>query len=271
MKHIVQFSGGLASAYVAKMVVDEFGKNNTILLFHDTKVEHPDNKKFGEDVCNYIGCDMIEVSDGRDLWELIRKNNTLPSNFIPFCTRILKQEQGKKFIAKHFKNERVTLYNGFGTHEVNRVNSAKKYETDKIKICSYLYDNNITDKMLTDIIVNEWKLKIADPYLKGFSHSNCLPCFKGGQKHFKMVYQYYPEYIEKVVWLEQITGHTVFKKVKKIKNNTGELISKETTLIPMTQLIKKWDEELNYKPQEPILFDEEVSKVNDSYQLEFAF
>ena len=32
MKHIIQFSGGLASAYVAYMISEEFGKTNCILL-----------------------------------------------------------------------------------------------------------------------------------------------------------------------------------------------------------------------------------------------
>jgi len=82
---------------VAKYVADKYGKENTILLFHDTKSEHPDSYRFREQVAKYVGVPITEVSDGRDLWELINDNKSLPSSFIPFCTRILKFEQGEKF------------------------------------------------------------------------------------------------------------------------------------------------------------------------------
>ena len=46
--HIVGFSGGLASAVTANIVAD--ANPCTILLYHDTKTEPPDNDRFRAEV-----------------------------------------------------------------------------------------------------------------------------------------------------------------------------------------------------------------------------
>lgn len=237
MKHIIQFSGGLASAYVAHLCIEEFGKNNCILLNHDTRIEHSDTGKFKNDVCNYLGVDMIELSDGRDLWDLIVDQKALPSNFIPFCTRILKQEQGFKFL-KTFKDKFV-LYNGFGTHEERRVLGSRRIAERKgYTVHSPLFEQNITDKEAMEIIRDDWKIQIPEPYMNGFEHNNCLPCFKGGKAHFKRVWQFYPGSFEKAKWAEGKIGHTVFK----LKRKT------ETLLTPLSELEKRWAEQPKIQP-----------------------
>ena len=97
MKHIVQFSGGAASAYAGWLVAQEFGRENTILLNHNPGAEHEDTQRFLRQVSEHIGVLITDRSDGRDLWKVIEDNHALPSSFIPFCTRILKQEPAEKF------------------------------------------------------------------------------------------------------------------------------------------------------------------------------
>lgn len=87
MKHIIQFSGGAASSYVAWLIAQKYDKKDIILLFHDTKTEHEDAYRFRKQVSEFIGIEITEVSDGRDLWQLIDYNHCLPSSFQPFCTR----------------------------------------------------------------------------------------------------------------------------------------------------------------------------------------
>ena len=90
MKHIVMFSGGAASAYLAKLVVDERGADNTVLLHTPVYAEHPDADRFRKEVSEFIGVEITEQADGRSLWELIADYNALPSHFMPFCTQQLK-------------------------------------------------------------------------------------------------------------------------------------------------------------------------------------
>jgi 3'-phosphoadenosine 5'-phosphosulfate sulfotransferase (PAPS reductase)/FAD synthetase len=106
MKHIVQFSGGAASSYVAWLIAQKEKKEDITLLFHDTKIEHEDATRFRTQVADFIGLPITEISDGRDLWELIDYNNALPSSFIPFCTRV----QQKSIISNWRRQEKNLFY-----------------------------------------------------------------------------------------------------------------------------------------------------------------
>ena len=50
MLHIVQYSGGLASALVAQIILERYGHKKTILMNHNTFTEHLDTQTFKEDV-----------------------------------------------------------------------------------------------------------------------------------------------------------------------------------------------------------------------------
>lgn len=119
MKHIVLFSGGAASSYVAYLVAQEQRKEDIILLHTATYSEHKDADRFRNEVAEYLDLKIKNVADGRNIWELIDDNQCLPSQFIPFCTRILKQEQSEKFYKT--LNEDYILYFGYGVEEWRRV------------------------------------------------------------------------------------------------------------------------------------------------------
>ena len=211
MKHIIQFSGGAASAYVAYLVVKEHGKENTILLFHDTKAEHKDSYRFRSQVSEFLGIPITECSDGRDLWEVIKDNNCLPSQFIPFCTRILKQEPAEKFL-KLLCNDKYILYNGFGVEEFRRVQKVKaRAELLNRVVKSPLFDLKIKNEEVKRIIKDEWKICLPDAY-KYLQHNNCIPCFKAGKSHFKAVWKYFPEEFNKAKEIEKHIGNTVFQE-----------------------------------------------------------
>ena len=146
MKHIVQFSGGAASAYVAKLTINEFGKDNVILLHHDTKAEDPDTYRFIDQVSNYLDKEILDVSDGRSLWEVIEDGNCLPSHFIPFCTQVLKLKPAERFYKTI--TESFVTYNGFGPDEWKRV--AKATARSRIEgrsLCCPLYERNIKNEI----------------------------------------------------------------------------------------------------------------------------
>lgn len=210
MKHIIQFSGGAASAYAAYLVAKEHGKENTILLFHDTKAEHKDSYRFRSQVSEFLGIPITEYSDGRDLWEVIKDNNCLPSQFIPFCTRILKQEPAEKFL-KNF-NEEYILYNGFGVEEFRRVQKVKaRAELLNRTVKSPLFELKIKSEEVKRIIKDEWKICLPEAY-KYLQHNNCIPCFKAGKSHFKAVWKYFPKEFNKAKEMEKLIGNTVFQE-----------------------------------------------------------
>jgi len=211
VKHIVQFSNGAASAWVAWWVLQNYNKENVILLNHDPGAEHPDSKRFQKEVSDFLNHPVVEVSHDKGLWELIKEQNALPSSFIPYCTRILKQEQGEKFL-KTIEGKFI-LYNGFGLEEWRRVQKATaRAEHMGRKVFSPLYENRMTGENAKQIIKNKWKICLPEPY-KYLSHNNCIPCFKAGQGHFVKVAKHFPEEYQKAMEMEEYTGHTVFKKI----------------------------------------------------------
>lgn len=211
MKHIVQFSGGAASSYVGWLVVQKFGKENTILLHQDTKAECDDTKRFLKAVSEHIGVPITEKSDGRDLFQVIDDNNCIPSSFIPFCTTILKLKPAEKYLKS--LTEPYILYNGLGMEEWGRVQKATaRAEALGRTVRSLLWERQISNDEVKRIIRDEWKICLPEAY-KYLSHNNCIPCFKAGQGHFKKVLKHYPEQFAKAVEIEKKLGHTVFKDV----------------------------------------------------------
>lgn len=217
MKHVVLFSGGANSSYVAWLVSQKYKREDIILLHTPTYSEHPDADRFRQQVSDYLKIPITVQADGRSVWQLITDQHCLPSDMIPFCSRILKSEQADKFYKT--MTDDFIIYLGYGIDEWKRVqvNSARL----QVKNIKSEYPIKITDKEIKDIIRTQWKICLPEPYLY-LNHNNCLPCFKGGQQHFYQIWKYYPEYFQKAINAESFTKHTVFK---------------ETSL---TELSKKW-------------------------------
>ena len=212
MIHVIQFSGGAASALVAKLVAEEYGKENVVLLHHDTKAEDPDTYRFLKQVSNRIGVPVVDVSDGRSLWEVIEDNKAIPSDRMPFCTRILKQEPGEYYFRWLERlGIEYTMYNGFGPDEWSRVQRAViRAEAAGRKLKCPLFEQNIGGEEVKRIIREDWKICLPNAY-KTMKHNNCIPCFKAGKASWRKVWEFYPEQFSKAVEMEKKFGHTVFK------------------------------------------------------------
>lgn len=229
MKHICLFSGGAGSAYMSYLVAKEY-PNDTILLHHQTFAEHPSADIFRKRVADYIGLPITYASDGRSLWELIDDNKCLPSQFIPFCTRVLKHEPAEKFYKA--LGEEYIMYIGYSPSEWRRIQKqTARIEHSGKKVKYPLAENNISNDEVKMIIRDEWKICLPDPY-RHLKHNNCLPCFKGGESHFYKVWKYYPEYFQLAVEKEKQLKHTVFKnnsltELSKIWESQCELFTDE--------------------------------------------
>lgn len=210
MKHIVQFSGGVGSAMAAYLVAQKQPKENIILLYHDVPMgQDEDTYRFNDDVSNFLGIPITEVSDGRTLWEVINAHHSLPSMFIPFCTDDLKQKMGEKFYKT--LTEPFILYTGYCIEEKKRVEKAKEKMTRPTEFP--VYEARLTSKQCKQIIANEWGIKLPRVY-KYFEHNNCIPCFKStSYEYWRKVYEYFPERYQLAVKAEQLIGHTHFKQL----------------------------------------------------------
>lgn len=226
MKHIVQYSGGAGSAMAAYLVAQQVPKEDIILLFHDVRGGHDDDiYRFNADVSQFLRLPITEVSDSRTIWDVIKENNCLPSLFIPFCTRILKQEVADRFYGQLssyvnpyseqdlclYPDEPFTLYNGYGVEEGKRIKNNGKAP---YKVEYPVVDAGLTSADCKRIISEEWKIELPRPYLLGFEHNNCIPCWKSTSKaYWKLVWEHYPDRYQMAIEMEEYTGHTHFKKI----------------------------------------------------------
>ena len=208
MKHICLFSGGASSAYMSYLVAQEHGKD-TILLHTPTGAEHPTADIFRQRVAEKIGLPITEAGCGETLWELIGWKKCLPSQFIPWCTQVLKHIPAEKFY-KGIGDDFI-LYIGYGPDEERRLQKqTARFEVAGYKVKYPMFDRKITSEEAKRIIRDKWGICLPDPY-KYIKHNNCLPCFKGGESHFYKVWKFYPEYFKKAIEAEELTNHTVFK------------------------------------------------------------
>ena len=93
LKHIVLFSNGAQSAYTAYLIAKKYGTENLILLYNPTGAEHPDSKRFSDDISRLIGVPITEKSYETDFWGLIESKKFIPNHRVPLCTLQLKKPQ----------------------------------------------------------------------------------------------------------------------------------------------------------------------------------
>lgn len=189
MRHLIQFSTGIASAEVAWRVVAEHGAGNVVLLTADTRVEDPDNWRFAREVVARLGCEWIVLADGRTPMEVGRDEGIVPSNRMAVCSRILKRELMDAWRVEHYTPETCIVYLGFDWTEAHRFTAAERLFapwTAKAPLMDppYLWKQQILDG---------WRERGIEPprlYGYGLAHSNCGGfCVRGGQAQWSRMLQ----------------------------------------------------------------------------------
>ena len=214
MKHVVLFSGGAASSYVAYLLKQDINieEKDIVLLHTPTLSECEDSEKFRLKVARYLKLPMTVWGRGEDIWECIDRNGTLPGHFIPFCTSQLKQEMKEQYF-RYLKRcgEEWIEYVGYGPDEWRRVQkSFARNEAMGRKIQFPLFEKNITGGECKRIISEEWGIRLPSAY-KVLKHNNCIPCFKGGRDYWFLIWKYYPAEYNKAMEKEERYGYTVFR------------------------------------------------------------
>ncbi|WP_417897778.1 phosphoadenosine phosphosulfate reductase family protein [Bacillus haimaensis] len=232
--HIVMFSGGAASAYVAHYIVQKYGKENCILFFTDTLWEDIDNYRFMEEVAEYIGIEITYRTDGRTPEEVFYDVRFLGNSRMAKCSEELKVRQTLIYLEELrdvYKMEPI-LYFGIGPHEQHRaINLQNFYEHNPIEPIATRFPMIETFKADLDakkIIRDEWKIPLPRMYGLGFSHANCAGrCVRGGLGHYALLYKVWPnQYLEQED-MEQRFREKFDKDVSILKRNSKAFTLRE--------------------------------------------
>ena len=203
-KRIISFSGGLGSFASAHLTIQKYGKENTVLIFTDTKTEDEDLYRFLDETKNALGCELITLADGRNIWEVFTDVRFHGNSRIDPCSRVLKRELFKKHIKDNYKIDEISIVFGIGSDESHRMtaitNNWMPYQVE-----APLIETKLTREEILDILDN-YKIKPPRLYDLGFAHNNCGGfCVKTGQKQMKLLleklparYKYHEEQQEKL-------------------------------------------------------------------------
>lgn len=219
MNKIVAFSGGLASAVVAKIICDS--DPDAVLLFHDTKTEPEDNYRFRSDVASYLGRDITAVSDGRDIWTLFRDEGYLGNARNTMCSRILKQELSIKYCQERSP---CKIYFGFTVDEHRRAQKTQaRYALYNIEVGFPLIEQRINKEECRHRVENCWGIRPPAMY-EHFNHANCMPCIKGKLGYWGIIYKYARGAWDRAVQAEKEHGHTILTDGRSLLEARDECI-----------------------------------------------
>tara|TARA_R110000744_G_scaffold333541_1_gene438965 strand:- start:31 stop:765 length:735 start_codon:yes stop_codon:yes gene_type:complete len=192
MKIAVWFSCGAASAAALKLTVDKYGVDNVYAVNNPVIEEHYDNKRFAEDVANWVGIDIQYAINSKyplasvvDVFDR-RKGMAFPHG-AP-CTVELKKRARQEWEKSNPVDWHVL---GFTVDERNRHDRFVMTERDNV--LPILIDANMTKNDCADMI-RAAGINLPEIYGRGFPNANCIGCVKAtSPTYWNLVRQEFPE------------------------------------------------------------------------------
>jgi 3'-phosphoadenosine 5'-phosphosulfate sulfotransferase (PAPS reductase)/FAD synthetase len=195
MKKIITVSGGLTSAYVSKLVLDQ--DRDAELVFTDTGWEDKDLYRFLDDLERLFDKKIIRLSHEKykNPEELFNGMGFLGSNRVPNCSRYLKVEVLQKYLKSKYDNK-CEVYFGIDYSEKHRADRIK-FQYDKLGIGTKFPLIESKDFFIKDKItswLNENNIEIPRLYKEGYLHNNCSGgCVRAGKKSWLHLLKNNPE------------------------------------------------------------------------------
>lgn len=195
MKHVVMWSGGITSWAVARMVVERHGIDAVTFLFADTNTEDSDLHRFNAEAAAQLGGRVVRVADPRerDIWDVFEDDRFLGNARLANCSRFLKQEPSKLWVAENTDPGDTVLYIGIDWTETHRIPDISAGWAPW-PVAYPLTEPPLYDK---DHWVTEARKQGLEPvqmYELGFAHANCGGgCVRAGQGQWARLLVVFPD------------------------------------------------------------------------------
>jgi len=196
------FSCGAASAMAAWLALAQYGHLLVEVIYCDTfKYEHPDNKRFFEDVEKWLGIKIkvlksTEYEDVRDVWT---KTGWLIGQKGARCTAEMK-----KAVRRDYERPGDIQVFGFTVEEGDRI---KRFHEEQPEINGdfILFRNGVTKADCLKAIKTAG-IEIPMMYKMGYRNNNCIGCVKGGAGYWNKIRRDFPESFQYMANLERSLG-----------------------------------------------------------------
>ena len=216
MKHVVSFSGGRTSAYLCKVMIDTFGRENVDFIYMDTGAEHPKtygfikrvnehfnlnltclqgdfNQPVGEGhTYNVVDINELKHDPANGVYGQLMKKYGVPTLASAWCTSRMKEETHDKYCDDKYGKENYITWIGIRADEPNRLNIGKN------PLLRYMAE--ITDFEKQDVI--HWWSKMPFDLEIDEHLGNCVFCFKKGHSKIALAARDEPELLAQ--WKESI-------------------------------------------------------------------
>jgi hypothetical protein len=172
---VVWFSCGAASAVAVKKTIEIYGESNLIRVINNPiKEEHPDNRRFLNDIENWLGIKIESLtnrnypeSSAVDVWE---KKKAMSFVKGAPCTTALKKEARHQWQKDNDADYHVM---GFTSEERDRHDRW----SEPTPLLPVLIDAKLSKQDCFDELARN-NIKLPEVYLLGFPNANCLGCPK---------------------------------------------------------------------------------------------
>lgn len=210
-KIVVGFSGGVTSAWCAGWALRKYSREDVVLLWHDTKEEHPDTYRFLHEMAAALDMPITERSDGRSVTELFRDEGFLGNNQNSMCSRTLKAEQFERY-AQELRGQGFGVLKvlGYSAREWQRMQRAiARAEQGGYQVAFPVAAEGVSKQETADWCLAQG-VRPSAMYCWA-EHANCVGCVKGGRAYWLAVAQHAPDVFEQRAALEEEFGHTIIR------------------------------------------------------------
>lgn len=209
---VVGFSGGVTSAWCAGWALENYPREEVVLLNYDTKEEDPDTYRFLHEMAAALRVPITDYSDGRSVTELFYEEGFLGNNQNAMCSRILKRERGEEF-TRQLRSEgfHVVRVYGFSEKESDRVQRAwAAGEAGGYEVRFPMIETKTTKQIAADWCSCTIGVKPPAMY-EWADHANCVGCVKGGREYWLAVHKHRPDVFWQRARMEREFGHPIIR------------------------------------------------------------
>lgn len=201
------FSCGAASAVTAKLCIEKYGDDCEVLYCDTFAYEHPDNRRFFNDVQEWIGAEIkiLQSETYADIFDVFYKTKWLVGIAGARCTTELK-----KNVRKAYQTVDDIHAMGYTVDEVDRIGQFNE-ENFELNSIFPLYEKKITKRQCL-YRLRDAGIQLPAMYRLGYKNNNCIGCVKGGMGYWNRIRVDFPEAFERMAKTERDLNAAINKK-----------------------------------------------------------